>query len=311
MNPLDLKNFLWRHGYFWKYDSGKNVKVTDLHQLRLDDLPVVDAVRAWQESDANFTTLAQVVHSRAVIADGGIGPVTEAMISVPRCPMPDFPPPDGAAISSGNADFDKAIVSMREFATGSGSWPHPGCDPQGPTANHSIRVAIDTTRAPGTVKAYLDKALAENVKAYAEVGLAVRYLLHTGTGPDAEIDKKFEPLGGSTIGYNYFPSPNTCNRITGRFSTSYAPSDWRLWANLECHETGHGVGLQHGNGGIMNASILLVWPMTWVGTYSFPALKRYFGGVPIAGTPTPTPPGGDYNGVFTYGGKLLKIKVWE
>ena len=312
VNPLDLKNFLWKHGYFWKYDSGKNVKVTDLHQLRLDELPVVDAVRAWQENDANFSTLSRVVHSRAVIADGGIGPVTEAMLSVPRCPMPDFPPPDGAAISSGNADFDRAIVSMQGFATGSGSWPHPGCDPQGPTANHSIRVAIDTTRTPSTIKAYLDKALAENVKAYAEVGLAVRYLLHQGNQPDCEIAKRFEPLSGSVIGWNEFPNPGTCNQtIDGRLSTGYAPSDWRMWANLECHETGHGVGLQHGNGSIMNASILLVWPMTWVGTYSFPALKRYFGGVPIAGTPTPTPPGGDYNGVFTYGGKLLKIKVWE
>ena len=317
MNQEHLIQFLWWHGYFWKYDSGKNVRQEDLANLTVADRPVIEALFAWQQADGNFDRLSQVIHGRAIIANGEAGPVTNAMLSVPRCPMPDFAPPEGASFDFGDAELNAAVATMQANATGSGSWPVPGCDPSVPNGSttHSIRIALDVSRCPSTIKGYLDKALAEVVKAYAEVGLAVRYLQYTGgTIPDCEISKRFESLGGSVIGWNEFPNGGTCNQtIQGRLDTGYAPGNWLLWANLECHETGHGVGLQHGRGSIMNPSILLVDPMTWVGTYSFANLKRWFGGVPLGPVdpPPPPPPPGDYNGVYTYQGKLFKIKVFE
>lgn len=319
MSHDSLIDLLWRGGYFWRFDSGKNVKQSDLHLLGITDKPVVEAVFAWQQADANFDVLSNVVHGRAIIADGDVGPVTTLMVDVPRCPMPDFSPPEGLSFDYGDADLNRAVETMRENANGSGSWPVPGCDPTVPSGDtiHSIRIGLDIAKCPATIKAYLDQALAECVKAYAEVGILVRYIQHTGTTPECEIDKKFQSLGGSVIGWNEFPNPGTCRqRINGRLDTGYAPSNWLLWANLECHETGHGVGLQHGRGSIMNPSIVLVDPMTWVGTYSFANLKKWFGGVPVGPVDPPPPPPppplpGDFNGVYTYQGKLFKIKVFE
>lgn len=290
-----LIQFLWRYGYFWFDDQWKSViKQTDLGSLTLTHPSVVSAMARWQAADVNFDILSQLFHGRAIQADGDVGPVTQAMLLMRRCAMPDVPPPEGVSFDFGNPSLNKAISSMRSLpgATGSGSWPVPGCDldhANRPTT-HSIRVALDVSRCPAKIKEYLDKALAEVSKAYAEIGLAVRYVQHSGTVPDCEIDKKFQSLGGSVIGWNEFPSPNTCNQtIDGRLDTGYAPDDWRLFANLECHETGHGVGLQHGRGSIMNPSILLVWPLTWVGTYSYANLKRWFGGEPIGPPVPPTP----------------------
>jgi len=161
------------------------------------------------------------------------------------------------------------------------------------------------------VAGYHRKALDAVVAAYAEVGLAVRYIFDSSS--DAEIIKRFENLSGSVIGWNEFPSSNSCRKINGRLDTGYSPSDYRYWAGLECHETGHGVGLQHGRGSIMNPSILLVWPLTWVGTYSHSNLKKWFGGEPLTPPvpPPPPPPGEPYNGVFLLQGKQYKIRVFE
>ena len=317
MTQEALIAFLWRHGYFWRFESGKNLKKSDILKLTVVDRPVIEAVFAWQQADANFNRLSKIIHGRDVIPDGDVGPVTTAMISVPRCPLPDHAPPADCSFDFGDARLNVAVASMRDFATGQGSWPVPGCDPDvaNGSETHSIRVAIDISQAPPTIKAYIDRALAEASKCYAEIGIAVRYLLYSGgPTPPCEISKRFESLSGSVIGWNEFPQPDTCNQtINGRLDIGYAPSDWRLFAGLETHETGHGVGCQHGNGSIMNPSINLVWPLTWVGTYSFHNLQKWFGGVPIGPVdpPPPAPPTGDFNGVFTYGGKLLKIKVFE
>lgn len=306
---------LFRYGYFWNPATPEtlNVQQSDLARLTLDDAVVKDALRSWQLADANFDALAFLLHLRAVIADGDAGPVTAAMLDVPRCPMPDYPPPPGAAFDFGDPGLNQAVESMRAAAMGSGSWP--SCDPDRPGVN-SFRVRINTSRIPSTVQGYFDKALKAVVECYAEVGCALRYI--TGASGDCEIEKRFEALSGSVIGWNEFPQPNTCNQtISGRLDTGYAPSDYRYWANLEAHETGHGVGLQHTRGHIMNPSILLIWPLSWKGGPSEASMNRYFGGlpIPVPGDPVPPPlgpvPPTDHNGVFLYQGKLLKIKVFE
>ena len=73
--------------------------------------------------------------------------------------------------------------------------------------------------------------------------------------------------------------------------TSYQP-DVELASNLWIHEgLGHGVGLHHRPGGIMNPSILRR-PITWRGDPSEGDMRKLYGGVPLTpvGPEPPTPP---------------------
>lgn len=247
-------------------------------------------LQSLQMSDINYEGLVMAYHQRLPSFDGQLGPATQKLIELERCPIPDFAPPPGATIDLGDDDLNAIAVQMqqREYGeAGSGSWPAAGCDPER-RGRHSIRVRINPASAPARVLEYKDFAMQACSDAYAEVGLSVRYLWDS-TG-ECEIAKTFAHLRGGVIGINYFPTGG-CSRITGQLSTSYAPNDGgKLWANLECHETGHGVGLQHTRGHIMNPSIVLVWPLSWRGSPSLPALTRYFGGAPLPDRPTPPAP---------------------
>lgn len=279
---------LWETGHFWNpsLPNALNVKQGDLASLKSADAVVKEAIASFQQSDANVSTLAQAYHGRALQPDGILGPATRSVLDFKRCPIPDYPPPPGARFHFDDPGLQHAVETQQAFAMGRGSWP--SCDPTRQGVN-SFRVGLDTTRCPTVVKNYLVKCLAAVVQAYAEIGCAVRYVLD-GDPKDCEISKRFELLSGSVIGWNEFPDNDTCDQvIQGRLDTDYTPSDYRYWANLECHETGHGVGLQHGSGSIMNPSILLVWPLTWKGSYSFANLKRWFGGEPVPVSPGPGP----------------------
>jgi hypothetical protein len=297
VNDADKLLAAWHRGHFWNPAKPDVLNVTDesaVQKLTIDHPIAQQAFQSWQEADANFDTLVLAWHKRPPHFDGVVGPATEQLIELPRCPLPDFPPPPNASFDYGDAGLNAAVESMRANASGSGSWPMPGCDPDRQGV-HSIRVRLPTNNQPSTVTGYRQKALEACSACYAEIGLAVKYI----TEGDCEIAKLWQSLGGSIIGWNEFPSPDTCNQtINGRMDIGYAPSDYRLWANLEVHETGHGVGLQHTRGHIMNPSILLVWPLTWKGGPSESTISRYFGGEPLTPVtpppPTPPPPpGGD------------------
>lgn len=283
MNEQAFIQMLWKTGQFWDpaYPNAYDVKLADLPLLHLTDVAVIEAVQNYQRSDANMLPLVVRHHSRLPSYDGDVGPATLALADLKRCPIPDHAPPPNAAFHYADPGIQRAVETMQRAAEakGSGSWPPAGCDPTR-TDTHSIRVGIDTSRCPAKIKAYLDEALMHCSAAYAEIGLAVRYVLD---GSKAEIVKKFEPLQGSVIGWNEFPQRGTCNQeVQGRLDTDFQP-EMNLWSNLETHETGHGVALEHTNGGIMNPSILLVWPLTWKGDPSFNTLKGYFGGEPLTG----------------------------
>lgn len=286
MDQKEFIAFLYRTGHFWNPadPSSWNVTPDQLPKLTLNDRVVRSAVQSFQNADANLTPIAMAIHGRGPIADGDVGPATLELADLPRCPMPDHVPPPGVlfqlptrADGSEVSGLACAVDTMKQFATGSGGWPASGCDPQRKGV-HSIRVSISTRNMPSKVGGYIREALAHSVACYAEIGIAVRYLLDGGT--DAEIVKYFEPLAGSVIGWNYFPSPNSCRRIEGRLDTSFTP-DMKTWANLEVHETGHGVGLQHTNGHIMNPSLNVVWPLSYRGGPSESTLRRYYGGEPL------------------------------
>jgi hypothetical protein len=292
LTDKDLLLEAYRRGHAWNpaYPSLANLDPVRIALMDGSERDAKDLIASRQASDANMELLVAAFHKgRPPEYDGGIGPATRALAEIPRCPVPDFAPPPGAAIDLGNPDLNRVAESMQAWAaaSGSGSWPMPGCDPDRQGV-HSIRVRIDPARMPSTISAYHKQAL-EWVAAYAEIGLAVRYIM--AASGDCEIAKRFEGLAGGVIGWNEFPSANTCSQtIDGRLDTGYAPNDGgKLWANLECHETGHGVGLQHTRGHIMNPSILLIWPLSWVGGPSESTLNRYFGGEPM--TPPAPPPG--------------------
>jgi hypothetical protein len=286
MTEREFIGFLYAHGHFWSPEDPDswNVAPEDLDTLTLVDRVVKGAVRSYQQADANLVPVARQLHGRDPVADGDPGPATFHVATLPRCPMPDHPPPPGVQFQvplthDGQPDLyvEGAIRSMQQFAVaGSGGWPASGCDPQR-MGIHSMRVSIDTSRCPAKVKAYLAEALAAVSKCYADIGLSVRYV---EGGAAAELVKHFENIPGNVIGVTYFPQPNRCSRITGKLDSTFVP-DMPTWANLETHETGHGVGLQHTRGGIMNPSLIRVWPLTWRGSPSLPALQHLYGGSPL------------------------------
>jgi hypothetical protein len=286
---------VWETGHFW--DPSKpnvgNVDRSNLLKLELDHPIAQEAIQSFQNADANFVAIALEAIKRLPEADGLVGVATRKLATLPRCPVPDFTPPPGIELGIDDPDIAAVAESMRlraeriAEAGGTGSWPFEGCDPDRKGV-HSIRVRIDPANMPATIRGYHVQALEAVVKCYAEIGLAVRYILDATS--DCEIAKRFQGLAGGVIGWNEFPSPNTCDQtINGRLDTGYAPSNWQLWAGLEQHETGHGVGEEHTRGGPMNPSILLL-PITWIGTPSFASLARSFGGKPII-APEPPPPG--------------------
>lgn len=335
LNTPEYVNFLLRSGYFWdpNFPEAHNVTSADVPKLSLNDRVVKEATMSFQASDANFDEVSKLVHSRLTNPDGNAGPVTAFMSQAARCPIPDYLPPAGAAIPTYSDDltlqriFEDILESMKrfqaasretvDFATGSGSWPVPGCDPTRPlkAKEHSVRVNLNTSRTPSNIKSYLDDSIKLCRACAAEQGLAVRWVLD-GNVSDAEFDVQWESIAGNVIGYCYFPDPGTCNqKVTCRLDTNYDAGTIML-ANLMTHEyLGHGVGLQHTRGGIMNPSILRIDPLTWKGDVSESIYRRYFGGQPIddGGSPPPPPtdPPGDptYHGVLIYEGKQIKLRI--
>ena len=289
MNDQDLIKTLWKTGQFFNpaYPAGAAIKESDLPTLTLADSVVIDAVRSYQESDANLKPLARLYHHRALIADGDVGPATRALTLIGRCPIPDFAPPPGAAFDTGDPVVNRAVASMQE-ATGSGSWP-AGC--HGTPNVHEVKISYNLAGASSNQRQWWDEIKRRSAEAVAAVGVR---LIEVPVG-DGQIAVSFRPLGGSVIGLAEF-NPGTCGgSVFCYLNPNYSPNVDQVLVLL-LHENGHNWNLDHRSGNIMNPSILNVKP-AWVErtgstiTYqdnSFPTLKKYFGGEPL--TP-PLPPG--------------------
>jgi hypothetical protein len=247
-------------------------------------------VRSLQLSDANYDPLVLAFHQRLPEYDGSIGPATRALVDIPRCPLPDAPPPPNAVFFYEDPDLQKAVESMQAAAAFVGNY-WKGCDSQRPDI-HSLVIGIDAKNAPPNWLANKDKILAARIACAAEIGVSVRFVINPQSMEGLQQLQVFKYIAGGVIGYNYFPQSNSCGRISsGSLDTSYDPSDYRLHANLGTHESeGHGFGFNHTRGGVMNPSILLVWPLSWKNDPSWSTAKSYYGGVPIAGGEPPPPP---------------------
>lgn len=246
-------------------------------------------VESLQRSDANYNVLVQAFHQRDPNYDGIIGPATKLLVDIPRCPLPDFPPPPGASFHYDDPNLQAAVESQQRAAAFVGSFWR-GCDPQRPDI-HSLVIGIDARKAPSVFLQNQEKILSARVAAAAEIGVAVRFIINPRFLEGLQQYQVYYNMPGDVIGTNYFPQANSCGQIpNGSMDSSYNPSDWRLHACLGCHESeGHGFGFNHTNGGTMNPSILLTWPLTWKGDPSWNVAKRYYGGEPLV--PVTPPPG--------------------
>lgn len=304
MDQSRLIQTLHRTGHFWtpNQSDGLNVTPDDLPKLTLKDKVVKHACASWQAMDENFNLKAMEVHDRPIIPDGDVGPVTEYMLDLPRCPVPDWAPPMGVVFPkysddhAQQAEYEAVLRSMQASsqarAVGSGSFGVPGCDPlrRDRAKEHSIVVNANIANASSEVLAMFDEIVLLIRKWAAEFGLAVRYT----KGPRNPTHFfEFLFLAGSTIGINYFPQGSTCNQVVyGKIDSGFRSSAVGH-ANLWAHEQiGHGVGLNHTRGGYMNSSLIVINPFTIVGDPSERRLRDYFGGdrVPLDDEPAPPPP---------------------
>ena len=133
-------------------------------------------VKSLQESDANYDALVLAWHKRPPEFDGEIGPATKDLVELPRCPLPDFPPPPNATFHYDNPDLQAAVESQQRAAAFTGSYWR-GCDSQRPDI-HSLVIGIDARNAPPNWLANKDKILEARRAAAAEIGGGGRFLIH-------------------------------------------------------------------------------------------------------------------------------------
>jgi len=224
----------WAFGHFLNdgehFEETRNVVFDDLDRLSVGDKVVEYAIKSLQESDASLEDLCDLHHGRELECDGHPGPATAALIDLPRCGCPDHGPE----------------------AAGSGGWEN--CD-DASSSHHSVRIKIDDRKAPDKWLSYRAEVLHNAYKISTDIGLDVFYLPHDHRG-QFESSVVFERIRGNTIGLYFLPSGSGCTRIgTGALDIDYQP-DVVMASLLWIHEgLGHGIGLRHTNGGIMNPSL--------------------------------------------------------
>lgn len=298
LSTADISKVLidaYQTGHAWNpaYPNLRNIDMAAVLKMDGSERDAKDMIASRQASDINAAVLVAAFHGhRQIRFDGDIGPATIALVDVARCPMPDHPPPPNASFDYGNEDLNAAVRSQQEFAEyvgGTGSWPK-GCDPDFPNI-HSVVTFFDDRNASASQKSVLTEALKFTEACEAEFGQHLRHVRPPETYAKPQHAIQFQPIPGSVIGYNYFPTPNTCNQtVQGRIDSTFGASAITL-ANLLTHEyKGHGDGLQHTRGGIMNPSIITINPLSWKGDPSESIKRRYFGGLPIPSDNPPPPP---------------------
>lgn len=277
----------------WLYQYGHAWNAANPNLLNVDEGRVKKMDGSEKDAEAMFASFQQLDGNIPELT-GEADPDTASVMHLPRCAMPDHPPPPGASFDYGDEDLNAAVASQQEFAeqvAGSGSWPQ-GCDPQFPNV-HSVVTLVDNANASSSQKAMLLEVFKMVEETEAEVGQHVRHVMTPDTVANPQHSVRFENIPGSVIGYAYFPQPNTCRQtVKARIDNTFNARPTVL-AELLTHEyKGHSDGLQHTRGGIMNPSIgNPTTRATWIGDPSFATKKRYFGGVPLGPTaPKPSPP---------------------
>jgi hypothetical protein len=328
-NPrTNQERLLWAYqfGHAWnrdpKYDNLRNLDTGRILTMTGEEEDAKLLLASWQDFEPNVQRLVEAFYGRELQPDGDIGPASQLAMDIKRCAMPDFAPPPGAelAVMYDNEELRGAIESYQRYAQyrnddrefsgtegswpesqmgeseytgGSGSWPK-GCDPEFPNV-HSVRVNVGTTGASSHQKEQMKEVLAAVEACEAAMGQHVRHILD-GDVSSAEHDVRFQYIAGGVIGFNYFPQPGKCQqKLVGRLDNSFNVAP-KTMSELCVHEyKGHGDGLEHrsrtsSKPSIMHPSISTPsnFP-SWIGDAHEASKRRYFGGVPIPGGPTPGP----------------------
>lgn len=292
--PEELQ-FAFRHGHSFnpKYPNLRNLDLGRVQKMAGFEQDSHDLMASFQEIDYNVLLLVAAIHGRPLEPDGVIGQATEQVLGFKRCPLPDYMPGPGDAFDFGDATINDIVakrVEAKEIARAMKGPYWRACDPTKPASDHSVVIGIDIRSAPSVFLANQEKILNARINCAAEIGVHVRFVINPDSMEGLQQYQVYRNIPGGVIGMNYFPYANSCGRIpNGSMDSSYNPSDWRLHANLGCHESeGHGFGFEHERGGIMNPSIVLVDPMTWKGDPTWDQVTRYYPAVPLT-PPTPIP----------------------
>lgn len=269
-----------------------HIDLTSINKMTGREKHAQALIRALQRSDAKYPYIVESIHGRAKPDyDGLPGPATYALLKVPRCPMPDHPPPIGARFYYPNPTLQKSVESMQQVsATGSGSW-QKGC--HGDAKVHEVTVSYDLSNLSAKQKEWMPQIKAHNSMAVGAMGLRI---IEVPVGEKAMVRFFGKSYGGSTIGMAQFNNGSCTHSVFCTISPRYAPN-LRMVLILVMHEFGHTMNFSHSRGFIMNSSILDV-PEFWVRRDSSGAIiykdvryadgTKYFDGNPIT-PPAPMP----------------------
>src|SRR5688572_16291738 len=106
--------YAWRTGHAWNPACPNLQNLDDAAVLKMDatERDAKDLVASRQASDINADYLVAAFHAgRSIRHDGDIGPATLALVDIPRCAMPDHPPPLHASFDYGDPDLNAAVRS--------------------------------------------------------------------------------------------------------------------------------------------------------------------------------------------------------
>lgn len=218
MTPEQIIERLYGLGHFHNPAHPTGVTKDDLNTLRLHDNEVRKALRSYQEfMSPDFDRLSLAEHGRLGVADGDIGPATNALLDEPRCGFPDYPYPEGVMASQLNAN-----------------WPT--------ACRGKLRFGRNFKALPGLTEKQTDDVFHAMTNTWSIALEDVEITI--SSYQDADIYAALESLGGGTLAYSFLAN-NSC-----QFRCRQAYDSSRQWNMgiaypVPTHEVGHALGLPH------------------------------------------------------------------
>lgn len=175
---------------------------------------LASALQVYQETyKAELDGKAQLVHGRALKADGEIGPATEALLETPRCGVAD------------------------RMARAEANWPA--------ACRHDLTFAplferLAPLNPQDTIGALRDACAAWTVE------LELKITVDVSLGRNAHIWADKAALRGSTLAWSYLAQNSCAASLEQRYNTGVSWTRVFL-QGVSCHELGHALGLGHLN----------------------------------------------------------------
>lgn len=225
-NPKALIQRLWDLGHFRRPGDvvAPNVLEKDLHQLDLDHPAVSEALVSFQDFMAPTLNALSLRHGKPNgLVDGELGPITLALLNVPRCGCPDYDP-------------DRDGPETSKFNRAEANWPE--------SCRGDVKTGYDM-RLPGLSAADQARWWLEacgNLNADIE-SLLLSWRPEWGEA-EVQIFAQAARLRGSTLAWSHLATSNCRDRLDQRYDND------RTWGELlfvttSTHELGHALGMNH------------------------------------------------------------------